>query len=118
MKAPLQTHFPSPLLPQVHEGVTRRLEKTNKLGNLVTGTLIWSLQARHNIKHLVLYTGESVNFLCHKAFDNGFFQIMSKFSPVLQPLLDECLANRSRWVQLEEEEQKETEVRKEKARNL
>ncbi len=47
-----------------------------------------------------------------------FFQIMSKFSPVLQPLLDECLANRSRWVQLEEEEQKETEVRKEKARNL
>jgi hypothetical protein len=43
---------------------------------------------------------------------------MSKFSSVLQPLLDECLANRTRWVQLEEEEQKETEVRKEKARNL
>jgi len=46
------------------------------------------------------------------------YQIMAKFSPVLQPLLDECLANRTRWVQLEEEEQKESEIRKEKARNL
>ena len=30
-EAPLQTHFPSPLLPQVHEGVTGRLEHTNNL---------------------------------------------------------------------------------------
>ena len=44
------------------------------------------------------------------------YQIMAKFSPVLQPLLDGCLENRARWVQMEEEEQ--TEAGKEKARNL
>ena len=44
------------------------------------------------------------------------YQIMTKFSPLLQPLLDGCLANRTRWVQLEEEEQKTPEVAK--ARNL
>jgi hypothetical protein len=30
---------------------------------------------------------------------------MAKFSPLLRPMLDGCLANRTRWLQIEEEEQ-------------
>ena len=53
MEAPLQTHFPSPLVPQVHEGAIGCLEHTNNLRNLVTCTLIWSPRGHHNIKRSI-----------------------------------------------------------------
>ena len=49
-EAPLKKQYPSPLLPQVLEGTTRLLEGTNNLGNLVTGTLIWSHQGPHIVR--------------------------------------------------------------------
>ena len=39
------------------QDAARCLGQTNNLGNLGTGTLIWSPQGHHNIKHLVFYTG-------------------------------------------------------------
>ena len=45
------THFPSPMLPQVLVGAARHLEHTNNIGNLGTGTPIWSPQGCHNITY-------------------------------------------------------------------
>ena len=61
---------PPPLsgLYQVHEGAIGCLEQTNNLGNLSAGTLIWSPQGHHFIKHFIQYTGISSSSIIHNLF--------------------------------------------------
>ena len=68
-KNKLQTHFPSPLPHRVLEGATRRLEQTNNLGNLETGTPIWIPQGGNTgelyqaCSQLLCYMYSCVQFL-------------------------------------------------------